>query len=119
MMASTETEEVHRPLHGRRTESRISARFEVGVSDPVGTEFQVDSVNLSLGGLCLESRQHYPLGHPLQLDISLGTEPLQLRGVVAWSRPEQAAVGVRFVDVSEETERRLEAVVWLLSGLAA
>jgi uncharacterized protein (TIGR02266 family) len=103
----------------RRTESRISARFEVGVGDPSGAAFQVDSVNLSLGGLCLESQQHYPLGHPLRLDIALGAESLQLRGVVAWSRPDQAAVGVRFVDVSEETERRLETVLWLLSGLAA
>jgi uncharacterized protein (TIGR02266 family) len=117
LSASTEAEVV-RPFHGR-TESRISARFEVGVRDPSGAAFQADSVNLSLGGLCLESRQHYPLGHLLQLDIALGAESLNLRGVVAWSLPDRAAVGVRFVDLPEETEHRLETVIWLLSGLAA
>jgi uncharacterized protein (TIGR02266 family) len=115
-IASTDPELVQ-PFNGRR-ESRISARFKVGVRDGSGAVFQADSLNLSLGGLCLQARQDYPPGHALQLEVALGAEPLDLRGIVAWNRPDEAAVGVHFVDVSEEAERRLETVVWLLAGLA-
>jgi hypothetical protein len=50
------------------------------------------------------------------MNILLGDEAVDLRGVVAWSRPQEAELGVRFVDLSEEAGARLEAVVLLLAA---
>src|SRR5271157_5487749 len=97
-----------RRLKGR--ESRIRAQLEVRLEGTQAAAVQTQSRNISLGGLCVRSQQTYPVGHPLHLEIALGGEWLELRGVVAWVQPDQDAVGVRFANVPEEAARRLEAM---------
>jgi uncharacterized protein (TIGR02266 family) len=118
-MATVSTErDGARPLQ-RRCESRIHAQLNVRVEDAQQATLQTHSRDFSLGGLCITSPRTYPAGHRLQLQIELGGDFLEIYGVVAWTQPREEALGVRFVDVPEEAEYRLEAVVWLLTGLSA
>ncbi len=57
-----------------------------------------------------------PVGMLLGLNIVLGDEPFEVRGVVAWSNPRASELGVRFVDLSQEAGSRIEGVVWLLAA---
>ena len=43
----------------------------------------------------------------LGLTLVVGSERLPVDGVVAWVRPQQRAVGIRFVEVPEEIRIRL------------
>jgi hypothetical protein len=61
----------------------------------------------------------YSVGRPLQLHVALGGDCLELCGVVAWTQPQEGLLGVRFVHVPEEAGHRLEALVWVLTGLMA
>ncbi len=69
--------------------------------------------------MCVRSPRPYAVGHHLAIQIALGGEYLELQGVVTWTNPSEQVHGVHFVDVPPEAEARLEAVVWLLTGLAA
>jgi len=104
-----------------RRESRLAVQVDVSLApaDDLADTTHTASVNLSLSGLCLRTERRYRVGLPLVLHVTLGTERLDLRGVVVWSRPQTAELGIRLVDLSEETCSRLEATVWILAGLDA
>ena len=106
--------------HGGPRETRIHAELAIalaGSGEAEGT-LQAGSVNLSLGGLCVRTSRGYPVGQRLAIDVRCEAERLVLQGVVAWSRPRAALLGIRFVDLSPEASSRLEALVWLLAALA-
>jgi len=107
-----------RPVQ-RRRESRIYAQLNVQVEDDQEATLQTHARDFSLCGLCITSPRTYPAGHRLHLQIELGGDFLEIDGVVAWTQPREETLGVRFVDVPKEAEHRLEAVVWLLTGLMA
>lgn len=86
---------------------------------PASAALETDSLNVSLGGLCLRRRGDYPVGHPVRLEILLGDERVDVGGEVVWVHPDDAAMGVRFVEMPLDVERRLEAVVSLLAGWSA
>lgn len=106
--------------HGGLRETRIQAELTISLARSGEAEdiLQADSVNVSLGGLCVRTSRGYPVGQPLAIDVRCEAERLALRGVVAWSRPGAALLGIRFVDLSSEASARLEALVWLLAVLA-
>jgi uncharacterized protein (TIGR02266 family) len=97
----------------RRTEERVAARFEVRFQGPeqAARALRAYSVNLSAGGLCLRTRKAYAVGAPVSIDMQVEGERFELRGVVAWVRPDHEAVGVRFSALSDEDRARLEQVV--------
>jgi uncharacterized protein (TIGR02266 family) len=97
----------------RRRETRVPARVEVRFADAVHAArvLHAYSLNFSLGGLCLRSRRAYAVGRRLALSLVVGSECLPLDAVVAWVRPAEGAVGLRFVDVAGELQQRLAAVM--------
>lgn len=102
----------------RRRESRIAAQVDLSLApaDDARDTLQTDSVNLSLGGVCVRTERSYPVGKLLGLNIVLGDEALDLRRVVVGSRPQAVELGVCFVDLSEAAGARIEAVVLLLAA---
>ncbi|MFB1485172.1 TIGR02266 family protein [Corallococcus sp. RDP092CA] len=101
------------PYVNRRADERVAARFEVrfGQMEDAARALRAYSLNLSAGGLCLRTRKSYDVGAQVRLAMVIDGEEFHLTGVVAWVRDEAEAIGVRFVDVSEEDHERLRRVV--------
>jgi uncharacterized protein (TIGR02266 family) len=97
------------PPTERRREVRVPTRIEVRFTDAVHAArvLHAYSLDFSLGGLCLRTRRVYPVGRELKLNLVVGGERLPVDAVVAWVRPVQKAVGVRFVEVADEVRTRL------------
>jgi uncharacterized protein (TIGR02266 family) len=97
------------PSGERRRETRVPTRIEVRFTDAVHAArvLHAYSLDFSLGGLCLRTRRVYPVGRKLKLNLVVASERLPVDAVVAWVRPVQKAVGVRFVDVADEVRSRL------------
>jgi len=97
----------------RRTDERVSARFEVHFNDTqeAAKALRAYSLNVSAGGLCLRTRRSYDVGAPVQMDMVVEGQAFQLRGVIAWVRDEAEAVGVRFTEMTEKDRSRLQSVI--------
>lgn len=97
------------PSGERRREARVPTRIEVRFTDAVHAArvLRAYSLDFSLGGLCLRTPRVYPVGRALKLSLVVGRERLAVDAVVAWVRPVQKAVGVRFIDVADEVRARL------------
>jgi uncharacterized protein (TIGR02266 family) len=95
-----------------RTTPRYPARLAIGYGSPPEKELQDYSVNISTGGLFLETAHPLGVGTPLTLYIGLPDRELPLRcnARVAWvNQPENplkaslpAGVGLQFVGLSLE-----------------
>lgn len=99
------------PFSERRREHRVEGRIEVhfGETSEAGRALAAYSVNFSTGGLCLKTRREYAVGAKLHLALRVAGDPIELLGVVAWTR--NGAIGVRFEGVTPEARARLEALV--------
>ena len=97
------------PSSERRREGRVPTRIEVRFTDAVHAArvLHAYSLDFSLGGLCLRTRRVYPVGRGLKLNLVVAGERLPIDAVVAWVRPVQKAVGVRFVDITDAVRARL------------
>lgn len=97
----------------RRSELRVPARVEVRFADAVHAArvLHAYSLNFSLGGLCLRTRRAYAVGRRLALQLVVGAERLPLEAVVAWVRPSEEAVGLRFVDLADDLRQRLATLL--------
>jgi len=97
----------------RRASDRIPVRIEVHFRDAAAAAEALRSyaVNFSVGGICLKTENTYPMGHLLQLVLLVDDERFELEGVVAWSRPREQAIGVRFREVEPASKERLAALV--------
>lgn len=95
----------------RRREYRLPIRLEVRFSVPsqAARALRAYSLNFSLGGLCLKPHRPCPVGSPVQLALQIGSETLELEATVAWVR--DGAIGVRFVNLSDEGRTRLLGLV--------
>lgn len=93
-----------------RLAPRIPARLRVHYGTGGGHLLNNYSVNLSSGGLFLETEDPPPEGTPLQLEffLPIRPEPIRCKGRVAWVNPPAAkkkpdfpsGMGVQFVDLS-------------------
>lgn len=95
----------------RRREQRIPARVEVRF-DEVGQAaraLKAFTTNVSSGGVCVRTTATYPLGHRLALQLQVAEQRLELTAAVCWVR--QDAVGLRFVDLSDEHRSAINALV--------
>jgi uncharacterized protein (TIGR02266 family) len=97
------------PSAERRREARVPTRIEVRFTDAMHAArvLHAYSLDFSLGGLCLRTRRAYPVGRQLALNLVVGVEQLPVQAVVAWVRPADQAVGLRFVDVEDALRARL------------
>ena len=81
------------------------------------------SVNLSRGGLFLETQHDLPIGTPLELAFSIpGAGSVKLGGYVAWRRgPESAdgppGLGVEFQDITEQVSAVIDRLVGDYQGM--
>lgn len=100
----------------RRQQERISARIEVRFTDKTqaARAFRAYSLNFSTGGLCLRTRRSYSVGTVLSISLEVEGECFTLKAEVAWARGE--AIGVRFLNVTDEVRERLEAVALSLKN---
>ena len=105
--------ETDRQQEERRAENRIPARVEVHFRDAAQAAEALRSyaVNFSVGGICLRTEKSYPIGHVLALVLLVDEERFELEGDVAWARPRDHAVGVRFREVEPGARERLAALV--------
>ncbi len=67
------------------------------------------TTNVSSGGVCVRTQATYPLGHRLALQLQVAEQRLELTAAVCWVR--QDAVGLRFVDLSDEHRSAINALV--------
>lgn len=81
------------------------------------------SVNLSRGGLFLETQHDLPVGTPLELSFAIpGSGTVGLTGHVAWRRgPESpegpAGLGVEFVDITTQLSAVIDRMVGDYQGM--
>lgn len=81
------------------------------------------SVNLSRGGIFLETDQDLPIGSDIALQIAVpDAKPVPLTGTVTWRRPERddegpAGVGVEFAETSESLSLMIDDLVARYTGL--
>jgi uncharacterized protein (TIGR02266 family) len=100
----------------RRVDPRYAAHFDVRFAraTDAAKAFNAFSINFSSGGLCVRSSTAYAIGESLSMSLTIEGQLFELEGVVAWVRGE--AVGVRFVNVRNDTRARLEAVARILAN---
>src|SRR5262249_4214866 len=112
-----ETDQQHEE---RRADSRIPGRGEVHFRDAAeaAEALRTHAVNFSWGGICLRAERSYPIGHVLVLVLQVDEERFELEGDVAWARPRDQAVGVRFREVEPAAKERLAALVQRLGPTA-
>jgi uncharacterized protein (TIGR02266 family) len=101
----------HLDLIDRET-PRYPARLEIGYGSPPEVELKDFSVNISTGGLFLETSHGLGIGTPLTLCINLPDRerPLRCSARVAWVNPSEtplkpnlpAGVGLQFINLSLE-----------------
>lgn len=97
----------------RRGHERVTATFAVEFEEPehAARALRAYSLNLSAGGLCLRTRRSYDVGSRVRLQMTVNDEKFDLEGVISWVRDDAEAIGVRFIDVSEADQARLQRVV--------
>jgi uncharacterized protein (TIGR02266 family) len=82
-----------------------------------GATFEARSVNLSVGGVYVESERTLDPGVQVEMKVNLGDggSPLQARGEVVWVQPRgedtRAGMAVRFLGLDEMSSRRIARLV--------
>jgi uncharacterized protein (TIGR02266 family) len=97
----------------RRAHQRVAARFDVRFQhvQDAARALRAYSLNFSAGGLCLRTRRAYDVGAHVRLQMTIEGEDFDLQGIIAWVRDEDEAIGVRFVNLSDEDRARIQGVV--------
>lgn len=110
-------------LEERRRSPRHRAYLPVRVRQQGGPQvIETLTRDLSEGGLRCLSQLITPVGSELSLELMLstGSEPLTLHGRSAWFRTlpdsEQFDLGIAFIDLSPQDQRRLATYLHLLSS---
>lgn len=102
----------NRILNDNRTPARIQVECRAG-----GPSFSAESLNISRGGVFLQTESLLPAGHTLQLIFSLPEGPrVSAHGRVAWTRPPgdpqgPAGMGIQFESIAPEILRVIEAIL--------
>lgn len=92
-----------------RSAPRVTAHLQVRFGAADGELLTDYTINLSTGGVFLETSRVLPENSPLWLEFSLPdrSEPIQCRGRVAWTNPEEGpkkpqlppGMGIQFLDL--------------------
>ncbi len=97
----------------RRMHERVTATFDVRFpeAEDAARALRAYSLNFSAGGLCLRTRRSYDVGAHVRLQMSVQGEDFDLEGIISWVRDDAEAIGVRFINVPEADQSRLQRVV--------
>jgi hypothetical protein len=99
-------------LHEFRRYVRVPLLTDVLVVGD-GRRLIASSIEMSAGGMSLNTLEDVPVGKSVEISFSLMTLPrINLRGVVSWRKPK--SFGVRF---DPNDERRLKVKTWIHSYL--
>jgi hypothetical protein len=99
-------------LHEFRRYVRVPLMTEVSVVGE-GHRVLASSIEMSTGGMSLQSPEEMPVGKKVEVSFSLLTLPrISVHGVVSWRKPK--SFGVRF---DPADARRLKVKVWIDSYL--
>ncbi len=111
------------PDRERRQHDRVPVALEVAYRT-TGNLLVAYTLNLSKGGLFVETDAPLPEGTPLALRLRLPglADPIELSGRVAWVRwkpagGQPAGMGVAFQDVEERVGRLIDRLVATFRGL--
>ena len=88
----------------RRLHARIPISVRVRI-EYTGREFTANSVNVSAGGMFLESEQKLPVGTRLRLKFSvpiIAKYPFRAEGEVVWLEGTAQGLAIRFTDISDD-----------------
>ena len=104
----------------QRRFQRVPQSWEVGCRHPDGplVWYEALTLNVSAGGLELQSAVLFEVGAVLELRIRLPDhpEPFYLRGRVVWNKPDGLNDhGVEFVDVTLGQQVRIDELVKFLA----
>jgi hypothetical protein len=100
-------------LHEFRRYVRVPVMTEVSLKTVAGKRVSASSIEISSGGMSLQTAEDLPLQSNVEISFSLLTLPrVNLRGVVSWRKP--TSFGVRF-DAADE--RRQIIKKWIDSYL--
>jgi DNA-binding response OmpR family regulator len=99
----------------RRRTSRIPVNLPVGVAYPGAEDVHATLVNLSDGGVAVQSGRSLPPACKVYFQFALPgqQQSVRLSGEVAWQDAE-GRTGIRFVDVPQASRRLMHA--WLLQN---
>ena len=104
---------MQRPFkNDNRTPVRIQVECRAG-----GPSFSAQSLNISRGGVFLQTESLLPAGRTLQLVFSLPDGPrVSAHGRVAWTRPPgdpqgPAGMGIQFESIAPEILRVIEEIL--------
>ena len=101
-------------LHEFRRYVRIPVVTTVSVSS-LKDSFSASSVEISSGGMSLQSTQTVNPGQSVEVSFALLTLPrIWVKGTVTWTKPGEKTFGVRF---DQRDERRLRIKEWVESYL--
>ena len=101
-------------LHEFRRYVRIPVVTTVSVSS-LKDQFSASSVEISSGGMSLQSTQSVNPGQSVEVSFALLTLPrIWVKGTVTWTKPGEKTFGVRF---DQRDERRLRIKEWVESYL--
>jgi len=90
-------------------EKRLYPRFEVKAKVDMQEDEDLiyhEVVNLSLGGMCIQSPITEEIGAKVELRLHIpgSVKPLNMVGEVAWSAPQpNPEMGVRFLNLDKDT----------------
>jgi hypothetical protein len=100
-------------LHEFRRYVRVPVMTEVALTTVAGKRISASSIEISSGGMSVQSAEDLPLQSNVEISFSLLTLPrVNLRGVVSWRKPK--SYGVRF---DPADERRQVIKKWIDSYL--
>lgn len=99
-------------LHEFRRYVRVPVMTEVSLVGD-GRRVSASSIEMSSGGMSVQSTEDFSIGTNLEVSFSLMTLPrVNVRGVVSWQKPK--SFGVRF---DPNDDRRQKVKVWIDSYL--
>jgi hypothetical protein len=102
-------------LHEFRRYVRIPVITEVSVAADQNRNLSASSLELSSGGMSLQSSDEIAPGQSVEVSFALLTLPrIWVRGTVSWRKPASKTFGVRF---DAQDQRRLRVKEWVDSYL--
>jgi uncharacterized protein (TIGR02266 family) len=116
-MSNSSDEQTEGSTPGSGQERRESPRIPVEMWVEESTERELyfqRSANLSAGGIFLENTIPHPKGTVVNLQFTLpgDSSPIKVRGeIVNAAASDELGMGIKFVDVEPEVERRISEFV--------
>lgn len=106
-------------VHGEERQPRKICLFEVKCSSTDGVSFTGIGLDISTGGLFVDSKEYFDVGKVIELEFRLyedTEEPVRCRGAVTWynQRPDPIkpdypnGFGVRFMEIDDSSRALIE-----------